>query len=330
MQRRDESSLRLEQQASHALMRVDCHNGPGILQCRHKITPLHMRRTSCRLACCPVRLHCRVCRLRRDVQLRCVLHSDAGGVSRQPHRDFCLFRDHRHALLLLWLNHRPAQRSLWSTAHHRGGRSHYGSWAGAYGRRATDVDRLSGLWDRGRYWSVLRLCPDPCACWWMVHPPSHNGAGPGCRRYRMRDCRYLDNLERQRVYVRNGWNLPGDSYVHGCRRLLLVPGAHGRPDRLGRAQDLRPRGRGVLLDHPAVAECGVVAAPDEGRGYIVKAYVVTRAGLHSRPGADQGAAGLREGGDRALQISAGDRVSRQPAAHRDRQAPALPPAGADQ
>ena len=30
----------------------------------------------------------------------------------------------------------------------------------------------------------------------------------------------------------------------------------------------------ALLTHPAVAECGVVGAPDEARGMIVKAYVV--------------------------------------------------------
>jgi 2-aminobenzoate-CoA ligase len=34
----------------------------------------------------------------------------------------------------------------------------------------------------------------------------------------------------------------------------------------------------ALLEHPAVAECGVVAAPDEERGQIVKAYVVLRPG----------------------------------------------------
>ena len=32
----------------------------------------------------------------------------------------------------------------------------------------------------------------------------------------------------------------------------------------------------ALLTHPAVAECGVVAAPDADRGMIVKAYVVLR------------------------------------------------------
>jgi 2-aminobenzoate-CoA ligase len=34
-----------------------------------------------------------------------------------------------------------------------------------------------------------------------------------------------------------------------------------------------------LLVHPAVAECGVVGAPDEARGMLVKAYVVLTAGV---------------------------------------------------
>jgi 2-aminobenzoate-CoA ligase len=34
----------------------------------------------------------------------------------------------------------------------------------------------------------------------------------------------------------------------------------------------------VLLSHPAVAECGVVGAPDAERGEVVKAYVLLRAG----------------------------------------------------
>jgi 2-aminobenzoate-CoA ligase len=39
-----------------------------------------------------------------------------------------------------------------------------------------------------------------------------------------------------------------------------------------------PEVEAALLEHPAVAECGVVGAPDEERGQIVKAYVVLRGG----------------------------------------------------
>jgi 2-aminobenzoate-CoA ligase len=39
-----------------------------------------------------------------------------------------------------------------------------------------------------------------------------------------------------------------------------------------------PEVEAALLEHPAVAECGVVASPDEERGQIVKAYVVLRPG----------------------------------------------------
>src|SRR4030095_2550386 len=35
---------------------------------------------------------------------------------------------------------------------------------------------------------------------------------------------------------------------------------------------------GALLLHPAVAECGVVGAPDDERGQIVKAFVVLKPG----------------------------------------------------
>ena len=45
-----------------------------------------------------------------------------------------------------------------------------------------------------------------------------------------------------------------------------------------------PEVEAALLTHPAVAECGVVAAPDAERGSIVKGYVVLQAGI--APGAD--------------------------------------------
>ena len=40
-----------------------------------------------------------------------------------------------------------------------------------------------------------------------------------------------------------------------------------------------PEIEAALLSHPAVAECGVVGAPDEARGAIVKAYVVLMSGV---------------------------------------------------
>ena len=69
-----------------------------------------------------------------------------------------------------------------------------------------------------------------------------------------------------------------------------------------------PEVEAALVAHPAVAECAVVGAPDAARGMIVKAYVVLRAGETAigRDGARAGRA--REGGDRAVQISALDRV----------------------
>jgi 2-aminobenzoate-CoA ligase len=90
-------------------------------------------------------------------------------------------------------------------------------------------------------------------------------------------CRYLaDN--RQTNYVRNGWNLTGDAFVR----------ANGHFSFVARADDMivssgyniaGPEVEAALLSHPSVAECGVVGAPDEARGMIVKAYVVAAPGV---------------------------------------------------
>ena len=42
-----------------------------------------------------------------------------------------------------------------------------------------------------------------------------------------------------------------------------------------------PEIEAALLTHRAVAECGVVGAPDEARGMIVKAYVVVASGIEA-------------------------------------------------
>jgi 2-aminobenzoate-CoA ligase len=90
-------------------------------------------------------------------------------------------------------------------------------------------------------------------------------------------CRYLAD-SRQSNYVRDGWNLTGDSFVRD---------ATGRLSFVARSDDMivssgyniaGPEVEAALLSHPAVAECGVVGAPDEARGLIVKAYVVLAGG----------------------------------------------------
>ena len=89
-------------------------------------------------------------------------------------------------------------------------------------------------------------------------------------------CRYLDNIERQKAYVRNGWNLPGDRYRQD---------ADGYFHYVARADDMivsagynigGPEVEAVLLDHPKVKECAVIGAPDQERGRIVKAFVILR------------------------------------------------------
>jgi 2-aminobenzoate-CoA ligase len=90
-------------------------------------------------------------------------------------------------------------------------------------------------------------------------------------------CRYLAD-PRQTKYVQNGWNFPGDTYVQDADGYFWY---QARSDDMIISSGYNiagPEVEEVLLSHPAVAECGVVGAPDEERGHIVKAYVVLRAG----------------------------------------------------
>jgi 2-aminobenzoate-CoA ligase len=90
-------------------------------------------------------------------------------------------------------------------------------------------------------------------------------------------CRYLAD-PRQTRYVQHGWNFPGDTYVQDADGYFWY---QARSDDMIISSGYNiagPEVEEVLLSHPAVAECGVVGAPDEERGHIVKAYVVLRAG----------------------------------------------------
>jgi 2-aminobenzoate-CoA ligase len=95
-------------------------------------------------------------------------------------------------------------------------------------------------------------------------------------------CRYLAD-ERQTVYVQNGWNITGDTFVQD---------AEGRFWYQARSDDMiisagyniaGPEVEAALLRHPAVKECGVVGAPDAERGMVVKAYVVPAPGATPGP-----------------------------------------------
>jgi 2-aminobenzoate-CoA ligase len=90
-------------------------------------------------------------------------------------------------------------------------------------------------------------------------------------------CRYLAD-KRQRVYVRDGWNITGDTYLMDADGYFWY---QARSDDMIVSAGYNIAGPEVetaLLTHPAVAECGVVGAPDAERGQIVKAYVVLRPG----------------------------------------------------
>ncbi|MFI6942427.1 AMP-binding protein [Streptomyces sp. NPDC050418] len=91
-------------------------------------------------------------------------------------------------------------------------------------------------------------------------------------------CRYLSD-PRQLEYVRDGWNITGDTYVR-------EPDGYFRY--VARADDMiisagyniaGPEVEDALLRHPDVLEAAVVGQPDELRGQVVAAYVVLRDGV---------------------------------------------------
>ena len=90
-------------------------------------------------------------------------------------------------------------------------------------------------------------------------------------------CRYMAD-ERQRSYVRDGWNYTGDAYLMD---------ADGYFHYQSRTDDMivssgynigAPEVEDALMLHPAVAECAVIGVPDAERGQIVKAFVALRPG----------------------------------------------------
>jgi len=91
-------------------------------------------------------------------------------------------------------------------------------------------------------------------------------------------CRYLDD-DRQRKFVRDGWNLPGDTFVQDADGYLYYQARNDDMIISAGYNIAGPEVEDALLRHPAVAECGVVGLPDEERGQVVKAFVVLKPGI---------------------------------------------------
>lgn len=90
-------------------------------------------------------------------------------------------------------------------------------------------------------------------------------------------CKYLDSPHEQAKYVRNGWNLTGDSFRMDQDGYFWF---QARTDDLIVSSGYNIAGievENVLLEHPSVQECAVIGVPDPDRGQVVKAFVVAAA-----------------------------------------------------
>jgi 2-aminobenzoate-CoA ligase len=96
-------------------------------------------------------------------------------------------------------------------------------------------------------------------------------------------CRYWRKPDRQREYVRGGWNITGDVYRqddegffwYECRNDdLIICGGYNIAG---------PEVEMVLAEHPAVFDVAVVASPDAMRGAVPKAFVVLKDGFAPAP-----------------------------------------------
>jgi 2-aminobenzoate-CoA ligase len=114
----------------------------------------------------------------------------------------------------------------------------------------------------------------------MVVDEGMNPAAPGTvGRLAVRGpigCRYLNDPERQKAYVVNGWNLTGDAFHADADGFFWY---HSRTDDMIVSAGYNISGQEieeVLLEHANVSECAVVGVADAARGQIVKAFVVLR------------------------------------------------------
>jgi 2-aminobenzoate-CoA ligase len=93
-------------------------------------------------------------------------------------------------------------------------------------------------------------------------------------------CRYLNDPDRQKAYVVNGWNLTGDAFHADEDGFFWY---HSRTDDMIVSSGYNISGQEIeeiLLEHPSIRECAVVGVPDSTRGQLVKAFIVLRDATH--------------------------------------------------
>jgi 2-aminobenzoate-CoA ligase len=91
-------------------------------------------------------------------------------------------------------------------------------------------------------------------------------------------CRYLAD-DRQAGYVRDGWNITGDSFVQDDEGYFHFAARNDDMIVSAGYNIAGPEVEAALLAHPQVAECAVIGVADPERGQIVQAHVVLAQGV---------------------------------------------------
>lgn len=86
-------------------------------------------------------------------------------------------------------------------------------------------------------------------------------------------CRYLAD-DRQRNFVKHGWNVTGDTFVEDADGYFHFAARSDDMIVSGGYNIAGPEVEAALLKHEAVQECAVIGVPDDIRGMVVEAHVV--------------------------------------------------------
>jgi 2-aminobenzoate-CoA ligase len=95
-------------------------------------------------------------------------------------------------------------------------------------------------------------------------------------------CRYLAD-KRQAAYVRDGWNLTGDTFTQDEKGYFHFAARNDDMIISSGYNIAGPEVEAALLSHSDVSECAVIGVPDDERGQIVQAHVVLKDGTAPSP-----------------------------------------------